>query len=310
MLPYTFYDYPRGDIDTPTKFALFGIPWDANSTHMQGCARAAPLKLREITSHLARMTEKGLNIEEFDAADFGDVSIYPSMPEKSRANIIEFVKEFLPWKTASPIPIMIGGDHYCTYPVVKALTEVYAEKSQEKIGVIIFDAHIDYYDKWLDVETDFHCTVTKRIADLPTINPKHIAVIGVRDADIPEYEPARTDELYLIHAHELYPYSQLVSQIEKLIAYYKTENITKIYLSIDIDALDGSVAPGTGYTIPGGLSYRDLWLFLQKIVQNFSLIGMDLVEVAPDLDLPSKLTQITAVKLITETMAFITEKDD
>ncbi|UYP43847.1 N(1)-aminopropylagmatine ureohydrolase [Candidatus Lokiarchaeum ossiferum] len=310
MLPYTFYDYPRGDIDTLTKFAIFGIPWDANSTHMQGCARAAPLKLREITSHLARMTEKGHNIEEFAAADFGDVNIYPSLPDKSRSNIIEFVKEFLPWKSASLLPIMIGGDHYCTYPVVKALSEIYAEKSQEKIGVIIFDAHLDYYDKWLDVETDFHCTVTKRITDLPNIDPEHVAVIGIRDADIPEYELARTDGLYWVNAYELYPYDQLQNQIEKLITYYRAKNITKIYLSIDIDALDGAVAPGTGYTLPGGLSYRDLWLFLQKIIQNFTLIGMDLVEVAPDMDLPSKLTQITAVKLITETMAFITEKED
>ncbi len=310
MLPYTFYEFQNGDIDTPVKFAVFGIPWDANSTHSQGCARAAPTKLREITTNLARLTETGMNIEEFNAADFGNVTIFPSLPDKSRANISEFVKEFLPWDKANPIPVMIGGDHYCTYPVVKALTEIYSAKSQDKIGIIIFDAHLDYYDKWLDVESDFHCTITKRIADLPHINPKDIAVIGARDIDIPEWELAKKDEIYIISAHELYPHSNLLMQMENLLYYYKEKGITKIYLSIDIDALDGSIAPGTGYTIPGGLSYRDIWLFLKKIVQNFSIIGMDVVEVAPDMDLPSNLTQITAVKLITETMGFITAKRD
>ena len=84
-------------------------------------------------------------------------------------------------------------------------------------------------------------------------------------------------------------------------------NIYSNYVSIDIDVLDGAQAPGTGYTIPGGLTYRQLWNSLAAISHDLQVIGFDLVEVAPDLDTPSRLTQITAVKLIAEFMGFITE---
>jgi agmatinase len=309
-LPHTFYDYQHGDVDTPVQFSIFGIPWDANSTHTKGCARAAPDKLRKLSLTLGRLTEEGHNIDKFNAADFGNVPIYPSLPEKCRDNIAQFVKDFLPWEKSQPIPIMIGGDHYCTYPVVKALTEHYRSKSNPKIGILIMDAHLDYYDKWLDVESDSHCTVTKRIADLPNISPDNITVMGVRDIDTNEMELAKLENLSFVPSYKLYPYSQLKSEIDSVIKDFQKKGIEKLYISLDIDVLDGCVAPGTGYTIPGGLSYRDLWILLQEIVLNFDIIGFDVVEVAPDLDIPSNLTQITAIKLITEIMSFISAKTE
>jgi agmatinase len=307
----TFYDYPMGDSDSQAQFSIFGIPWDANSTHNKGCARAAPSKLRDLTTMVGRLTETFQNIYDFKAYDFGDVKIYPSLPDKNRENINLFIKEYLPWKETCSVPIMIGGDHYCTFPVVKAINEIYQEKSLGEIGIIVFDSHLDYYDKWLGVETDFHCTVTKRIADLPNIGPKKCVVIGARDIDNDEYEIAQNDDLYFVPAHKITGSNRTIGflkEIEKVVSYFKDQNISKVYVSIDIDVLDGCIAPGTGYTIPGGIDYRQLWESLEILSKELDIIGFDLVEVAPDMDLPSNLTQITAIKLIVEFMGFIQQK--
>ncbi|MCK4287493.1 MAG: arginase family protein, partial [Candidatus Lokiarchaeota archaeon] len=82
-------------------------------------------------------------------------------------------------------------------------------------------------------------------------------------------------------------------------------NIKNLYVSIDIDALDPSIAPGTGYAVPGGFSYREMWKILKEIALNFNVIGFDLVEVAPNLDLKNRMTSILAAKLIVEFMYFI-----
>ncbi|MHA1888602.1 MAG: arginase family protein [Promethearchaeota archaeon] len=311
MLPFTFYEASLGDCDTPTTFAIFGIPWDANSTHNHGCSRGAPYKLRELTSFLGCATEMGDDISQFPMHDYGDVKILSSKPEQTRSNIREFIKEMLPWNKCQPIPVMIGGDHYCTYPVVQALHDRWKESQNNlnnSFGVIVFDAHLDYYDKWLDEESDFHCTVTKRIADLPKISSKNVAVIGVRDMDIPELEQAKQDNLTYIPAYKLQSYEQILEEITFLCKKFHSQGITEIYVSIDIDVLDGGIVPGTGYSIPGGMTYRQLWNALKFLTSQFHIIGFDIVEVAPDLDLPTNLTQITAVKLITEFMSFILQK--
>ncbi|MHA2326791.1 MAG: arginase family protein, partial [Promethearchaeota archaeon] len=93
--------------------------------------------------------------------------------------------------------------------------------------------------------------------------------------------------------------------IDKILAFLKSKNLNKLYVSIDIDALDPSIAPGTGYAIPGGFSYREMWKILKVVAANFNIIGFDLVEVAPNLDLANKMTSILAVKLIIEFMHFI-----
>ena len=72
-----------------------------------------------------------------------------------------------------------------------------------------------------------------------------------------------------------------------------------------IDVLDPSIAPATGYAIPGGLSYRELWHILRALAKSFNIIGFDLVEVAPNLDPPNNVTANLAAKLIIEFISFI-----
>ena len=91
----------------------------------------------------------------------------------------------------------------------------------------------------------------------------------------------------------------------KIVSFFQNSNIKSLYVSIDIDVLDPSIAPGTGYAIPGGFSYRELWQILKLISQNFNIFGLDLVEVSPNLDTANNLTLNVAAKLLTEFISFI-----
>ena len=199
---------------------------------------------------------------------------------------------------------MIGGDHFCTYPVVKAVGDQLEKK--EEFGVLIFDSHLDFYQEW-DKGVYSHATISHRIYDLEYVNNNNLLIVGTRDIDIEEFDLASSENIKYLNAYHII--DGLDYYIDSIKEFFKKSNIKNLYVSIDIDALDPSVAPGTGYAIPGGFSYRDIWKILKEITEVFNVIGFDLVEVAPNLDLENKMTCILAAKLIVEFMYFIRSKN-
>ena len=95
---------------------------------------------------------------------------------------------------------MIGGDHFCSYPVMKAVGDARANK--KGLGVLIFDSHLDLYEEW-DKGVYSHATISHRIYDLDYINNKNILIVGSRDIDIPELEIARAEEIVHFDAYTL-----------------------------------------------------------------------------------------------------------
>ncbi|MFX1503898.1 MAG: arginase family protein, partial [Promethearchaeota archaeon] len=207
-------------------------------------------------------------------------------------------------KNEKIIPVMIGGDHFCSYPVIKIVGDFF--KKKDEFGVLILDAHMDFYQEW-DKGVYSHATITHRVYDLDYINNKNLLIVGVRDVDIPELELANSENIKYLSAYQLI--NGLDNYIEKIISFFKKSGITSLYVSIDIDTLDPSNAPGTGFAMPGGFTYRGLWKILKEISKNFDIKGFDLVEVAPNLDLENKMTCNLAAKLIIEFISFIVNKN-
>ncbi len=295
-----FYGFKR-TLDEDTEFIIFGIPWDSLSSLKNVDSALAPTKIREISYNLSRITELGFDISKFNASDVGNVEIDPSNSGENIIKIEEFIKKLYdPYKSKKIV--MIGGNHFCTYPVVKAIGDLVLEK--EKFGVLIFDAHADFYDIW-EGERNSHTTVSHRIFELNYINSKNLFIVGTRDIDNIELDNMKGVNLEYLNAYNIDEMG-VKGTINRIIDFFKHRGlISKLYVSIDIDVLDPSIAPGTGYAIPGGLSYRILWKILKQISREFDMIGFDLVEVSPGLDLPNKITQICAAKLIIEFMSFM-----
>jgi len=298
-----FFDFGEV-IDSDTQFVVFGIPWGYLSSTNASNSATAPNKIREVTDNLALTTEIGLEIPKLKVVDIENVKIETKEVKKNIMEIREFVNNIYK-QNAEVIPVMIGGDHFCSYPVIKAVGENFNKKNE--FGVLIFDAHLDLYEKW-DKEVHSHATVSHRIFDLEYITNKNLLIVGTRDIDIPELNFAGRENIEHIKAHILIDVG-LENYIKKISSFFKNSNINYLYVSIDIDVLDPSTAPGTGYGIPGGFSYRELWKILKELSKEFNIVGFDLVEVAPNFDLPNNLTSILASKLIIEFISFIANKN-
>ena len=296
-----FFDFGE-EIKQDTQFVIFGIPWDYLTSIDLPNSSIAPEKIRNVTNDIGWTTELGDIITKFKVADIGDIPIEKTNVENNIKTIKKFLQSLYK-KNKNLIPIMIGGDHFCTYPVIKAIGDNF--DLRDEFGVLIFDAHLDFYQEW-DKGVYSHATVSHRIYDFEYINNKNLLVVGTRDVDIPELELAESENIEYISAYHLI--EGLENYIEKIIGFFKKSNIKYLYVSIDIDALDPSIAPGTGFAIPGGFSYRELWKILMEISKNFEIIGFDLVEVAPNLDLDNKMTCNLAAKVIIELISFISKK--
>ena len=296
-----FFDFGE-KIEQDTQFVIFGIPWDYLTSIDLPNSSIAPEKIRNVTNDIGWTTELGAHITKFKVVDVGDVSIEKANIETNIRTIKKFVNDFYK-KNQNIIPIMIGGDHFCSYPVIKAIGDNFEKKNE--FGILIFDSHLDFYQEW-DKGVYSHATVSHRIYDFEYINNKNLLVVGTRDIDIPELELAESENIEYISAYHLI--EGLENYIEKIIGFFKKSSIKYLYVSIDIDALDPSIAPGTGFAIPGGFSYRELWKILKEISEKFEIIGFDLVEVAPNLDLDNKMTCNLAAKVIIELISFISNK--
>ena len=296
-----FFDF-NDIIKEDTQFVIFGIPWDYLTSIDLPNSSIAPQRIRNVTNDIGWTTELGDLINKFKIADVGDVAIEKQNVEKNLNSIKNFVRNLYN-KNEKLIPIMIGGDHFCSFPVIKAVGDHFGEKNE--FGVLIFDAHLDFYQEW-DKGVYSHATITHRLYDLDYINNKNLFIAGVRDIDIPELELVQQEKLEYLCAHQLS--EGLNKYIEKIVNFFKKTGIKYLYISIDIDALDPSIAPGTGFAMPGGFSYRELWNMLKSISENFDIIGFDLVEVAPNLDLKNRMTCNLAAKLIIELISFITNR--
>ncbi len=297
-------------LDKSHDFIVLGIPSDYGSTQTRGFTLNAPEKIRILSDDLAYSTESGVffSPENIRLGDIGDLNDHLGINledfnkfsvSKLNNSISDYFKEIYE-KNQDIIPITLGGNHYITYPVFSSIKNRYKD---EDILFISFDAHIDYYDDW-ELKHFYHCTVTKRIFDLKGMGVEHVYVFGSRDNDIAEIELANRDNLKFFTINDY-----LESNLE--FSNYLTQKLKsikkgqKIYISLDIDVFDPSVAPATGYPVPGGLSYREIHQSMEFLAENFQIIGFDIVEYQPNLDLKNKMTGFLCVKLITEVMMMI-----
>jgi agmatinase len=158
----------------------------------------------------------------------------------------------------------IGGDHSITYGLVKAASQVHKD-----LALIYFDAHLDCEDNFVPPS---HEDVIKAIVNKKLVQPKNIVIIGARKFWGKEVKFIKKHNINVIYA----PVDR--KEIEKYIKNFFKKH-KKVYISVDIDVFDPSIAPDTGYTEKGGFTEEEFRRFTENM--DFKrIIGLDLVEVA------------------------------
>ncbi|HET7142935.1 MAG TPA: arginase family protein [Anaerolineales bacterium] len=278
-------DLHRPDL-TPKQadLSVIGIPYDGLASARKGTA-LAPERLRYWSRHLTPFSEDRTRLKDMTICDLGDMKI--SDPAKDYVLVRQKVAS-LP-----NMPILLGGDHSVTIPILQGQRERYAG---QRLGVLWVDAHPDLCDEF-DGSRLSHASVMRRGIEAG-IEPHDICMVGLRSWEDQEIDLIENGGLHVYTAADVAERGirKIADSVRNIL-----NDCDAIHISLDIDCLDPSAAPGTGIPEFGGLTSRDV-LSLLKSMQGLPLVGLDVVEIAPPLD-PSEATVFAGLKIIMEYIA-------
>lgn len=270
------------------KAALLGVPYDGAVTY-RGGARRGPHELRLASDSIETYCPKlDRDLADHVYVDLGDLDCTPPSPE--RTDIVgatpgeRLVRSLRMQLDALPdLPLLaIGGDHLVAFPFLERALERHPH-----LQILHFDAHMDLREHW-EGEPFNHSTVLGRILDRmkPT---QGLHQWGIRSGLRSEFVQARGDARVHAIAPELAP---ALERVARLIA-----DDVPIYVTFDVDGLDPADMPGTGTPEPDGLRFGWVETLLGRLARTpRGLVGVDLVELAPDLD-PSGRSPVAAARL-------------
>ncbi|RID93413.1 agmatinase [Gemmobacter lutimaris] len=284
-------DWSRIEADV----AVMGAPFDFGTQFRAG-ARFGPRAVRE-ASTLFSFGHAGAYDHEDDCTylgsdvrivDIGDADIVHTDTETSHANIEAGVRAIL---KAGALPVVIGGDHSVNIPCIRAFDD------QGPIHILQIDAHLDFVDVRHGVRHG-HGNPMRRAAEKDYVTG--ITALGIRNVSSTTqegYEAARAmgDDILSVRQVRKLGCDGVLARIP---------NGARLYVTIDIDGFCPSIAPGTGTPSHGGFLYYEVLEILQGVARDHEIVGIDLVEVAPDYD-PSQSTAILAAQVLLNFLGFI-----
>jgi len=271
-----------------TDIVVFGIPYDG-AVQFRGGARNAPSALRNITFTISPTTEDLECFSDLKILDLGDLDcsrqeIFFEEAAKVARQCCEKKKFF----------IMIGGDHSTTIPVHRGVDA----GLNEDFGIIHFDAHFDLCDDQ-DGNRLSHGSTERRAIELKNVaGIDSLYFVGIRSLELDEVDFLRQNKINVLTSKRIRDIGWKESA-EKIVE--KMKHRKNIYITLDIDCLDPGYAAGTGTPQFAGLNPRELLNILGFLFEKLPVVGMDVVEVAPDLD-PSLSAVFAARKIVTECM--------
>lgn len=293
-------DYVKDEDLEEAEFdiGVLGVPFDEGMPFISG-TRFGPRAIREQS---LRYNERGYynidedkifltkELQEERIVDLGDINIIPTDIEGNIQRTTEKVRKIL---EKDALLVTLGGDHSITYPVVAGFDVL-----DEDFHVVHFDAHPDYSE----ISPGFEYTNShpfRHIKKLPYV--KSLTQIGIRSVRAFNVRDSIADGNRVVGMREFREIgpegiAELIPEGEKC------------YVSIDIDALDASLVPGCVSAEPNGLMFHELRDALAGIAKRGHVIGLDLVCIAPPLDVPTKITSFIGTQLIVEFLGRICDQ--
>lgn len=268
--------------------AVLGIPIDMASSYRVG-TRFGPRAIRE-ASMFHGFGPEGvfdfedevtyLTAEEVKIVDAGDSDVIYADTKRSLANAELAVRALLDART---MPYILGGDHAITMATVAAYS------NEKPIHIIHLDAHFDFIDQrngisWGHGSPMRRASEMAHVKGITTLGPHNMASVSRKD-----YEAAKAYGTHVVSLRKF-------RSIGAAVALSHIPDGERVYVSIDIDSFDPSIAPGTATISHGGFTYYEAKDLLQEIAWRFDVVGADLVEVSPPYD-PSGITSLLAARV-------------
>jgi agmatinase len=276
---------------------LMGVPWDGGTTYRPG-ARLAPWEVRRASAHVQSLhAEMPLDVfATINAVDGGNTALTPFSAPFMRDVVEREVRAIV---DAGAVPFLVGGDHSIALPSLRA---VHARHGA--LAVVHIDAHLDESGPETWGEAFHHGTPIGHAIREGLVARGALHQVGIRATR------SHPEEGSLAASHDARRYSMDELQDRGVLAVAQKIRaaVGKLptYITFDIDGVDPAYAPGTGTPVPGGLSAREA-LRLIRALAGVRLVGMDVVEVCPDLDV-GDATSTLAAHILYEGLAVLASR--
>jgi len=268
--------------------AIVGVPYDGGTSYRPG-ARLGPREIRAQSSLIRpyNYVQKVAPFDVLNVADVGDVDAPPVSIERCYEAVESRIGSLA---DAGARPIVIGGDHSISLPILRALA-----KRHGPLALVQFDAHIDTWDEYFGGKY-FHGTPFRRAIEERLVDAARFIQVGIRG-------PMYGEEDFAFHREHGITVID-IDQVKARGVDWTIQQIRRIvtgpaYMTFDIDAVDPAFAPGTGTPEVGGLTSHEAQQLVRGLA-GLTFAGGDIVEVAPPFDGPGQITALLAANLMFE----------
>jgi len=281
--------------------AVLGVPYDGAVSNRPG-ARYGPEAIRRASGWWAYLsgykggltnmrTERTVDYDDLSLADCGDVPVFPMDRETTAESITAHVATV----ARDAFPVVLGGDHYCTFPAFRGFAE---GRGLDEVGLVQIDAHTDTVTESPVFGSEFHGSSTNLISELPFADYASVSQVGIRGYEAPEFfEFADETGLNLFTMRDV-ERRGIRSVVEDAVAAAAADT-DAVYVTFDVDSVDPSVAPGTGTPEPGGLDASQALTVVEVLGAHDAVGAADLMEVAPPFDAGDGTSRLAAYLLVT-----------
>lgn len=292
-----------GNPKASKRIALIGVPFDSAASISKPGSRYAPAKIRTalIDWNIFRVQDgtfydvdagRLIRMDDYAFIDYGDCFINGADHLQTFKNARNLMTDAL---KEGAFPIAMGGAHEISIPLLQA----FHDYQDGPLGIIHMDAHLDLVDENQRQGRLSGSSPMRRALEMGRYGPKRLVQVGVRGFNYAEqYEYIQRMGIHHISAAKMHEIG--AKEAAKIALEKATACGARVYLSLDIDAIDYAFAPGTGSEESGGLTSAQVLQFMRIVAPYIG--AMDIVEVNPLID-QQDATSILASQIIFTVMA-------
>ncbi len=260
------------------RIVVLPIPFDKSVSWQKGAAKGPQAILA--ASSQVELYDIDTETEVYTKGIFTHSPIKAKTSQKMITEAYQKITKFL---HDQKFVVSVGGDHSVAIGPIFAHSDFFQD-----ISVLHLDAHADMRDSYHNNKFS-HASVMARARS----KVSNIVSVGIRSMDLTERSAYKAGELFL--AKDMHDNKKSIAAIVKKLT-------KKVYLSLDVDVFDSGIMPATGTPEPGGLDWYQVTNLLQAVCQNRELIGMDIVELAPNVT--NKAPDYLVAKLIYKILSY------
>jgi len=268
-LPFDYEGVPVGEFGATTpsvsfddaRVVILPVPLDRTTSYVSG-TRNGPHELLVASSHLELWDEEtGSDVHEVGICTLPEMEFPFATMDEVMDDIRRVATEIV---THGKFPVVIGGEHSITPPVVAAVAAKYPG-----LSVLQIDAHADMRDTYMGTPHNHACAMRRVLDYVPRTTQ-----VGIRSLSTEEAAAVPTLPTTIFYDHNM---RQQPDWIERVVASLGET----VYITVDVDGLDPAIMPATGTPEPGGLSWYETLHLLRRVIESRQLVGCDIVELSP-----------------------------